>query len=333
MPLSLWQSKRQLPFLAAKAAWAQSPFQLVYEGGQFVSEDYEGDFVGGGASFLADGPLSVGTVKGGAGSLGDGGIQPFCRVATDPVRWDQRTLGRIDRVRLRLWSTAGGGPGQYNTPEGAVTQGGIDPGAQGNTSLTGYDTHGINMSNGSLRNPASNFGQGYSQGRDVDELISQFMALFGGTGLVDSLHGMQGLVSEGGRMETVSGSQLLRRSLSVEVTNAVEANYYHAPYVPTATPGSSHSIILAWTAAPARYDSLGYAVYRGANPGDPAPPYGEGVLIGTTTGTTLTDTTIGASGLHYNYSVFATYAETPQGQTARSIERVSAAATAGATST
>jgi hypothetical protein len=300
MGLSLWQAKRQMAFLAANAPWVESPGSLVFHGGSFVSEQLEGMFLGG--SVAIDGPKAIKQTPDGKG------LDPFCRVATGQVRWDRDSVGRIENLSLLLWLVAG------------------DWYVQGSTSVTGYDTNGLNQVIGTLRDTtAGSFGQGESQGRDIDELLGRFVEWIGDAGFVDSIHGFQGQASICEKFQVVVGSQTMKRSLQVDVLNPCVSNYYHYPSAPNAAPGAGSSAVISWGQPPLRYDSLGVAVYRGAA-GAPAPPYGSGIFIGLIPwGTnTVTDSTV-SGGDTYNYSLFGAYAETPVSYAAKTVERISQA--------
>jgi hypothetical protein len=317
--MTVWQVKRQLAFLASQLAFVESPQGLVFTGGAYVSEDLEGNWLP--LPFLPDGPATIDLDEA-------GGLEPFCRVSCDHYELSRTSLGRVKAMTLKLGGTAGGG---FDTQE---------TGAPTNTSAEAFDTHGVNQVTGALRGASSAYGsnpsgQGLAQGRDADELVDRFLEAYAQTGFVDSVHGFQGFARSGERLERYYGSQVLKRTVDVEVTNGTCSLYYHNPVSVTATAISGHAIQLAWGAAPQRYDSIGYAVYRGSNPGDPAPAYGAGHLVGVVAyGTnTITDAGPSGSGQTFNYSVFAIYAETPAGFAAKTVERVSSGVQVAATTT
>jgi hypothetical protein len=281
--LSVWQVKRQLAYLAAQAAWADTPQGLVYSGGGVVSEDLDGNFRLGAAQI--DGPLPLG------GADNAAGLAPFCRVQCLGTEWDHRSNSpRIERVRLRMWSTAGGG-----AIPGSPTQ-------------AGFDSHGINQVTGVNRAAVDPLGK--SQGRDVDELIGRFSELY--SQFIDTQHGFQGRCSVTDRMVKVNGSLVLKRALDVEVLNALLANYYHPVrgLVVVSGGGGAGSITASWTEPPRRFDSFQYVI-RYSNPGG-APP--ATITAGNSGGTAAIGSTSKIitglnSGSFYGISVFCAYDE------------------------
>lgn len=217
MGLSIWQLKRQIAYLAALAAWADTPQGLVYSGGAFVSEDLDGNFRLG--SSLIDGPLAKG------GSNNAAGLAPYCRVQHVRTEWDRGSnSSRIERALLRAWSTAGGGA------------------VPGTPSQAGFDSHGINQVTGANR--ADPDGSGQSQGRDVDELIGRFCEEYSGF-FNDSEHAFQGRFSVADGMRKVNGSAVLKRGIDFEVFNALQSNYYHpATSLSAAQVNASHVFFL-----------------------------------------------------------------------------------------
>lgn len=313
MGLSVWQLKRQLAFLASRAAWSETPQGLVYNGGAFVSEDLEGNFRMG--SVNTDGPA----VK--TGTSNTAGDTPFCRVRCLRAEWDRRSNeSRIERALFQLWSSAGGG----NVP--------------GTNSQAGFDSHGINQVTGVNR--AATDGQGQSQGRDVDELISRFVETYGGH-FVDSQHGFQGRFDSVDVMRKVSGASVLKRAAEVEVFNPLQANYYHAVLRLRSTGAPAGQVRLDWDLPLVRFDSYPLAapqlvVRRGTNPGDAAPtsPTSGGTLLSGILASAgfLVDNTIPVSPGTYNYAVWIPYGETPAAQ-AGSPDRYSARVTVSGSAT
>lgn len=280
MGLSVYQLKRQLAYRAAQVAWAVgAPQGLVFTGGAFVSEDLEGNFrLGSGAT--VDGPAAKG------GTSNANGISPFCRVRALVAEWDRKSSApRIERAALQLWSTAGGG------------------GVPGTPTQAGWDSHGINLVNGVLRDPTNPLGS--SIGRDVDELIGRMAQKF--AYFTNSADGFQGRASATTTPVPVNGVAVLRRSLVVEVFDTLEGNYYHGSRKGTASTAGSN-INLSWTAVPDRFDFIGYQVQRGTNPGDAAPTTPAGGTNVPLNGTTTAQAT-GLSAGVYNFSVFALYNE------------------------
>lgn len=243
MGLSAWQLKRQLAWLAAQAAWEETPQGLVYTGGGFVSEDLEGNFRMG--SVNTDGPV----IK--TGTDNAAGDTPFCRVRCLRSEWDRGSNdSRIERAVFQLWSSAGGG-----AVPGTPTQ-------------AGFDSHGINQVTGANR--ASPNGQGQSQGRDVDELISRLVETYGGH-FIDSVHGFQGRASATDVMRKVNGSMVLKRALEVEAFNCLQSNYYHPAISGTFGVSGSNLQVTSLVGPPERYDSarLQLNIFPGSIPTNP----------------------------------------------------------------
>lgn len=285
--MDVQQAKRQLVFLAARATWPDSPNGLVFTRA-IDSEDLEGAFARG--SWSLDGPRHD--------------VLPFVRCSCHGFSFDEETPGRIARMHLRLWHVAGGG----STWEGATTR-------------AAFDTHGENMETSALQTS-----YGTSTGKSIDQLIGAFMGSLGNGGqLIGSTHGLQGFARVAETTSAVDGVQVVARALHFEIVDGTVAPYFHNARGLTATPSGGHTVALSWTKGPLRYDTVGYALFRGTNPGDPAPAYGGGTPI-TIAGTSATDT-LGGSGLTYNYSLFATYAETPAGILASTVERTSSGLT------
>lgn len=291
MPLSPWQAKRQAAWLAAQAVWADTPQAGVFPGGAFVSEDPEGNWLP--SEHLPDGPVSIALQT-------DKGFQPWVRVADDTVERDRHSPGRIDVLRLSLSATAGGGFGSAD-----------NPGRPDNISANGYDTHGVNQVTGRLR--ASSNPQGQSQGRTVDELHAALLAWLGGNDLlVNGLHAISGMFTRSPRPKSVYGVSTLARALELEVYDATEANYYHAPWQFTPGTPSAGSVTFTWKLPPSRYDTYQVVMRRGTNPSDPAPTTPGGgtnvPVTGGLLGTSATDSGHSAAQT-FNYALFMVYSE------------------------
>lgn len=235
MPLSPWQLKRQAAWWIARQKWSEPPQGLVTTGGSLVSEDEPGNFRPGDRE--VDGPVAIGLQT-------DGGFQPFVIVTRDNMVWDRESMARIERVALRARVVAGGGFGSLTTAAVA----GIDPGAKGNTSAQGYDTHGLNQVTGKLR--ANPNGQGQSQGRDTDELLDRIAELVGESGFVDSIHAFQGRLSDSPALGTVHGVQVLENDVVIEALNCIASNYYHPPFRLTGSSSSSGGGAPPWNVPP-----------------------------------------------------------------------------------
>lgn len=273
-----WQAPRQLAEqLLSGALWAESPYNAVLTGGAFVSEDLDGDFIPREA-FLQDGPV----VK----SL------PFARVSVISEEPDQESPGR-SIMTLRAWVVAGGG---------GITD------ATTVASQTAQDTHGINQDVGANR--AGTSPQGKSTGRHVDEVCNRLVESLNYGQLVDSTHGMQGVVRVKDKLVTVSGVQVLARPVDIQVFNGTTAKRYHDPRRFTATAGIAGACSLSWLLPPTRFDTLGMVVCRSAA--------GGGYPSGPTDGTPLTlsgalATSVALTGLPagaYKFTAFMGYAET-----------------------
>lgn len=289
MGLSVWQLKRQLSWLASRAAWTDSPAGLVFTGGAFASEDLEANFQIGSAQI--DGPLAKTGVSNAAG------VTPFCRVTNLRSEWDRRSCSsRLDSASFRLWATAGGGA------------------VPGTPSQTGFDTHGINQVTGVNRD-TTNFGLGASQGRDVDELISQMVVANGGY-FIDSTHGFQGRCMQCEMMAPVNGVMVLKRGVEIEVVNPLQANYYHNARLFAGALAAGPTVNLSWTLPPLRFDSIYQMIRRGTASGDPAPTT-PGALDGTFVWSGMPN--VAAAGTAHpgtgtwNYALFTIYAESPRG--------------------
>lgn len=328
MALSPYQAPRQLAWLMSQAAFLEQPMGLVFTGGAYESEDLDANWLP--EQFLKDQPTFPGVDSA-------NGLKPFARISCDGYKTSPDNPSRLEALVLRAWGTAGGGFGTVD-----------NIGRPDSTSAAGFDTHGVNQNTGALRSGSSAYGanpsgQGLAQGRDSDELVNRFLEWLGTTPtngtagsaeLVSSIHGMQGCVSRGEALRKVYGSQVLKREIVVEVTDATVSNYYHNPSRLTATLAAGHSVVLAWAAAPQRYDSIGYAIYRNAGLNNPQ-PYGTGTLIGTVAYgvNTITDSTPSGAGQSYTYVVCGIYAETPAGFAAKTIERASSGLPVNATTT
>lgn len=290
MGLSIWQLKRQLAFLAAAVAWAESPSAPVLAGGAVISEDLEGAFAPG--SFLLDGPLPA--------------TLTFARVSCTGHEYES-DLGRIRSARLLLFFTAGGG-----WPFPIAT----------GTSAPLVDTHGINMEIAALRNAVQP--QGKSDGRSVDELISRFTEVSTASekpgAFVDDRHGFQGRLSRSDAMQTVNGVQVLKRAARIDVLNATVSNYYHRPrHMQAVGPTTAH---ISWLNAPARFDTFKNELWRGVNAGDAAPTSRAGVQIALSSNLATSATDAPGPG-RWGYSIFTTYTETPTAVVAATADRAS----------
>jgi hypothetical protein len=305
MGLSPWQLKRQLAWWIGRQVWSEAPGGLVLSGGAFVSEDGVGNFRPGNRD--VDGPVAIGVQA-------DGGFRPFAVVSAKRIaEWDPDFSGCAERVELVARFVAGGG---FGTPTATA---GIDPASKGNTSAAGYDTHGVNQVTGALR--ATPNGQGQSQGRDVDELLSQIVQQLGVPGFVDSVHGFQGRVVAWGPIEPALGVQVLARGLVVEAFSVTASNHYHRVIGVGTINAGAGSVTVVWTAAPPRFDFVTYMVRRGQNPGDAAPAtINDGVLVAQTAATNTVANGL-AAGQTYNFSVFVGYGETPAAQQAGTPDR------------
>lgn len=296
-----WQIKRQLAFLVAAFAWADTPSAVVFTGGAVVSEDLEGNFAPG--HITQDGPASL--------SL------PFARVSCPGWEFDEEGQGRVERALFRVFATAGGWSPVI---------------AGGSTSADGYDTHGVNQVSGKLRDATN--GQGKSAGRDVDELLSRFAESLTPPGmttpgqLVESTHAIQGRATRAEAMVPVDGVQVLKRALEIEVTNPTASRYYHAPTSVLAVAAGGGSVTISWTNPPTRFDTFKNVLRRGTSPGDAAPTSvtgGTGITLGSSLATSATDAGHTA-GQHFNYAVFHTYTETTAAVAAVVADRASAGA-------
>ena len=294
MSLSPWQAKRQAAWIAGQATWADTPNAAVFPGGTFVSEDHEGNWIP--SQHLPDGPVAIATQS-------DGGLQPWVRVATGQLERSRETPGRLEQLVLELSAVSGGGFGTID-----------NEGRPDNTTAGGYDTHGVNQVKGVLR--AFPNGQGQSQGRDGDELLSALVAYLGSPWLHDDAHALQGRFARSPGLKKVYGSQVLSRRVELEVYDGQEFNFYHPPrQVKSGTP-SGGAVTITWQNPPRRYDTYQNVVRRGTNPGDAAPTTpvgGTGVAVsGGNLGTSATDSGHSAAQT-FNYSVFHVYSEVTTG--------------------
>lgn len=275
--LDSWEIKRQLAYLAAAAVWADSPGNVIFTGGAFVSEDLEGNFLP--HSFRPDGPVTKAI--------------PFCRVTCNGWDFDPENPYRISSARFSLWITAGSGG----------SAGGTVP-----TTAAGYDTHGINMETGALRHATSP--QGKSDGRSVDELSARFVETY--PVFTDAVHGIQGVVRLAGGMIPVSGVTMLTRWIDIEVFNATVSRTYHPPRQFQAVAAGGGVVSLAWVNPPTRYDSYRNILRRGTNPGDAAP-----TTVSGGTGITVTGGNLGVAASDpghsaaqvFSYALFHQYSE------------------------
>lgn len=273
--MSPQQLKKQFAFLMANTVWGVAPGDLVYTGGVAISEDLEGNF--GNGWFMRDGPVKKSA--------------PFARVSCLGITNDTEILGRIQSARFQLWSTAGGGGGRF----------------RGDTRADAYDTHGINMETGALRDAVD--GAGKSIGRPVDELWTRFLETIDGQ-FVDSIHGCQAFAGTAERMATVDGVQVLKRALNIDVRNATISDQYHEPLEAMVIPGAAGHAVVSWLNPPLRFDTDRNMVRRGTDPSDPAPESiadGTEIALGGPLVETVTDSGL-APGI-YNYSVFHIYSE------------------------
>lgn len=275
-----WQIERQVKHLLTLATWEDAPQNVVLTGGARVSADGAGNFAP--KAFLADGPESP--------SL------PFALVEVLEDEHDREAPGRLDRVRVRVTVLAGGG--------------GIG-GWTGTT--TTHDSHGVKSTIGGTR--ASVQPQGKSDGRGVDEVVGRLRTALGASAsalagrLVESTHGMQGVVFGAGPILPVDGHQVVARAFEIEVYSGKTDRFYHPPRRLLCT-GGAGQIAITWKLPPARFDRLTTVVRRSAAGGS-APSSvtdGTGISLGSALDESVTPTGLAAG--TYAVSIFAAYDET-----------------------
>jgi hypothetical protein len=273
--LDPWQLERQVAYLLEAIVWEDAPQNDVLTGGAKVSADGVGNFAPG--TFLGDGPVTL--------------EPPFALVEVLADEHDAEAPARLDRVRVRVTVVAGGG------------------GVAGWTgTTTTHDSHGIKTTIGGTRDPIQ--GQGKSTGRGLDEIVGRLREALGDeVRLVDSVHGLQGVLTVAGPILPVDGHQVLARELEIEVYTASVERFYH-PIRRLKGTGGVGTIALTWKNAPARYDTLRNVVRRSA-PGGPAPALATDGIDVPLAG--ALDESVSPAGLAagtYAVSVFVAYDET-----------------------
>lgn len=275
--MDLWQNTRQLAKLAALATWEDAPTALVLTGGAVVSVDDEANYLD--------------RVAGANDST-----LPFARVELVDADPDPSAPGRYSRVLLRLHVVCEANVVAYPADE-----------------VANPTEHGGEAIKGGTR--ASTQPQGKSTGRGVDEVVGRLLEALGTAAsalpgrLVDSTHGMQGVVVGVGPVLAVRSPSVVKRVVEIEVYSATVARRYHAPRRLLCT-GGAGQIAIAWKLPPARYDRLTTIVRRSAAGGS-APSSitaGTGVSLASALDESVTPTGLAAG--TYAVSVFASYDET-----------------------
>jgi len=278
----LWQGGRILVGLLEAVTWPEAPSEPVLTGGAVVSEDESGNLLSDPpAGITPDGPPDLPT--------------PFARVSR--VRWrrDAEQQGRYEEVVYRVFVTAG---------SGGIT----------NTAGTVGDTHGIEREEGLLRNAVQ--GQGNSDGRTADEVVSQLIASIGGTNgmLVPSLHSLQGSFEESGVKDAEDASEIQTASFDVVVTNGTVLRVYDPPACVQAAANGGGQVTVTWVNPPTRYDTYTNVVRRSAN-GGTAPVLitdGTPCSLSAPLAASFVDTGL-TPGAKYFYTAFHLYSEVTVG--------------------
>lgn len=162
----------------------------------------------------------------------------------------------------------------------------------------------------------------------LESAVKSFIDYLDGGKLVESTHAIQGrLVNESEqRLVTSTDGQHAVTDLEFEVYSARTSRFYHAPFRFAATPGSGQ-VVMTWTLAPTRFDTLRVILRRATGSTPPATVTdGTGVTLSGDLVTSKTDSGLAAG--TYSYSLFMAYDET--NATPTTADKYSAAATRSA---